>query len=217
MSTLAPDLTALFGCSVQAPAFCDFLSSKLGLIPPDILSSAQVKSFPDTVFIAWPLLGISFAFDPLPPYKPTHNATLADITPDSLRLAAIDIYHAAPSEGRTKASGSTVFSTCDKLLPLKLSLPSQSQREQLQLTSATSAKELVETLGEPDSKGGGSVSPVWLEWVSLKKNLFIRNKIYDGTKRLLWVSRSNWAEREDMMLGIAPKKSPGPALRSMRL
>lgn len=171
------DLRSVLACTPKDPRFSDFLAAQLGI--SDALSQVAPKAFSDCVYFSWPSSGVSFVFDCVAPYKPrTGPTSLAELQLDSLRLSAIDLYHQAPpdassppSKGRSKAkttssSSTTVFSTCAKVLPLSFDGSS------LSLSTETTAKDMVEALGEPDAKGGGSVVPIWLEWVCSSSPLY---------------------------------------------
>jgi hypothetical protein len=145
------DLTLLFGCSPSSAAFKSYLQSHYA-----ILELPEPQIYPDAVYFSLLKQGISFVFDPVAPYKPKHKQTLQDLELDSLKLSGIDLY-----SGKLKAKNT--FSTCS-LLPLSIPL---SKEKELELTAETSGQKLVEVLGEPGRKGGGSQRvAVWLEWPS---------------------------------------------------
>jgi hypothetical protein len=148
------DLLALLSCTPTTPAFRSYLKAH------DVPDLPEPQSYPDAVYFSAPSKGISFVFDPVPPYQPKYKQRLEDLQLDSLRMSAIDLY-----SGSLK--GANTFAT-SPLLPLRIPFkPEDDAAKELELTPTTSGRELVEVLGEPDRKGGGSQRvAVWLEWTS---------------------------------------------------
>lgn len=176
---LYDDLAALFDCTPQDPRFLDFLGTHVlhksahsaATSAEQWLQSSSTTSppptvFPDCVYFAFPEQGLSFAFDACFGYKPQPGSAMPQLDLNRLRLGAVDVYHkpatttttgAEPkNEKKSKSQGSTKFDSC-RWLPWTV--------QGLPLSAETTPKDMVEVWGEPSSKGGGSKSPVWLEWV----------------------------------------------------
>jgi len=128
-----------------------------------------------------PLASVSF-FSPQHGYKPTPGLTLADLQSNNLFLDSIYIYNdprkprATPQRTSSRTS-ERAFLTYPNF-PLVFNIdPSPedkdrkalSRPETLQVRADTSGKDFVQTLGEPDRKGGGAGPSsgsigIWCEW-----------------------------------------------------
>ncbi|KIY69008.1 hypothetical protein CYLTODRAFT_442979 [Cylindrobasidium torrendii FP15055 ss-10] len=143
--------------------------------------SPTVKAYSDIVYYNYYALGLSLQFVPTNGYKPKTNATASEIETARLSLDAFDFYNVPPVD-KEKAAGTSArrselaFASYPAPITLRLA-PSLTDKdgkllerpEELVVTVATTGKEFVQALGEPDRKGGG-VGPstgsigIWCEW-----------------------------------------------------
>lgn len=152
----------------------------LGLHPSSpqltfLTPAPQIKSYPDAVYFNYFTLGLSLLFSPQNGYKPITNLKLHELEDDNLVLESIYIYNAPHKDARSNAENA--YSTYS-YLPLALVLTAEvkdkdgkpvSRPFKLDVLADSSGKDFVQTLGEPDRKGGGTGPSsgsigIWCEW-----------------------------------------------------
>ncbi|KAG6841945.1 hypothetical protein C0991_005125 [Blastosporella zonata] len=174
-------LRNLFGLHPSSKELSQYINS---LSAHASIPTAEVKSYPDAVYLNYYPLGLSLLFTPLPGYKPKTGLKLSELNSEKLILDSLDIYNipkSAASGPRSKNTSSRIaelaFSSFP-LFPLVFDVggdgkdndgKAQAQPPVLEVTSQTTGKDLVQCLGEPDRKGGGSGPSsgsigIWCEW-----------------------------------------------------
>ncbi|GAA5927448.1 hypothetical protein JCM10213_003473 [Rhodosporidiobolus nylandii] len=154
-------LHALLGLSPSSPSLTSFLTSLSSPLP-----EPEIKPFPDIIYHTYHPLGLSLQFSPVPPFSPSSRSTPADLasaaSSNLLRLTGLDIYNhttAPPPDkhGRVRKSEYGAFPGFPIVLP-----------GGAEVNPGTTGKELVERMGEPKRKGGGTgATPgmgIWTEW-----------------------------------------------------
>lgn len=136
----------------------------------------EIKSFADSVYFNYFILGLSLLFVPQNGYKPRPGLKRGDLNDSDLILDGMDIYSVPetnPKSGNSTSSRTAelAFSTFP-VSPLVLSISHQEGKErpsQLEVLPQTTGKDFVAVLGEPDRKGGGAGPSsgsigIWCEW-----------------------------------------------------
>lgn len=168
----------LLGLSPIADALSEYLLelSKLASIEDGL--SAEVKSYPDALYINYYRLGLSLMFVAKDGSKSIEEN---DAKGDKLKLDTIDIYNVddRKEEARMSAGGSSASSIAKSFSshPVALALPLRSTSEDraadrpldLNLSPASTGKDIVACLGEPERKGGGAGPSsgsigIWCDW-----------------------------------------------------
>lgn len=170
------DLHPLLGLSPTSTLLSKQLSNLSLAASLSATPTAQIKSYPDSVYFNYHPLGLSLVFHPTTTsYKPKTGASLDQLNLPKLRLAQIDVYNqqsslhdpsTAPTR-RPSALNPTYSAFPSYPLLLRLPASTTSPSTHFPLLPKTIGSALVTTLGEPDRKGGGEGSiGVWTEWTS---------------------------------------------------
>lgn len=174
-------LQRLLGLSPSSPelaAHLNALRTKSG--DPSASTSPEVKSYPDAIYFNYFSLGLSLLFKPVDGYKPTTGLKREELDDADLVLDEIDIYNVPKSSANTSTSAKPsnkskpTYATYP-LTSLTLSLASSPSSEStprpthFTITPETTGKDFVQSLGEPDRKGGGAGPSsgsigIWCEW-----------------------------------------------------
>ncbi|GAA5979853.1 hypothetical protein JCM11641_002719 [Rhodosporidiobolus odoratus] len=174
-------LHPLLSLPSSSPSVRNFLTSLTRSLP-----EPEIKSYPDIIYLSYLPLGLSLSYHPVPPFNPTYSTSPTDVlsasTQGQLLLTGLDIYNhtAAPLPSTNKQDGREkrqpkkpqylAFPGFPVLLPSPSSSSSSSSSSSalVNLRPETTGKQLVELLGEPQRKGGGSnATPgvgIWTEW-----------------------------------------------------
>lgn len=174
MGSTTNDIRALLGSSPKSTELSAYLTELASLsstssspIVPD------VKSYPDVVYFNYYTLGLSLLFKPVNGYKPKTGMKIEALRDDDLVLDGLDIYNASKPGETPKLSTTTHFSSYP-IFPITLSVLSKTKDGKERVPSisflpTTTGKHIVEVLGEPERKGGGSGPAsgdmgIWLDW-----------------------------------------------------
>lgn len=176
-------LQRLLGLSPSSPelaAHLTALRTKSGDLSTS--TSPEVKSYPDAIYFNYFSLGLSLLFKPVDGYKPTTGLKREELDDADLVLDEIDIYNVPKSSANTNTSTSAKPSNKSKptyatypltslTLPLASSPSSEStpRPTHFTITPETTGKDFVQSMGEPDRKGGGAGPSsgsigIWCEW-----------------------------------------------------
>ncbi|KAG6832286.1 hypothetical protein H0H92_003519 [Tricholoma furcatifolium] len=176
----------LFGLKPSSPELSQYLASLADDISSPHATTADVKSYPDAVYLNYHMLGLSLLFTPVSGYKPKTGLQVSELDSEKLALNSLDIYNIPkPSatgprlKGTSSRTAELAFSSFPRF-PLALDIregvevkgdddKAQKHPAELGVTPKTIGKEFVECLGEPDRKGGGSGPSsgsigIWCEW-----------------------------------------------------
>jgi len=167
------DPRALLGLSPSAPGFLALLSQLSELSSTDV-PTPEIKAYSNALYMNYFALGLSFMFISK---GGTKRITADDVNGDSLILDSIDLYNVLKSV-RTpavseSASASRVYSCYPApSLNFTLSRPkgdAHAEEISFGLAPASTGKDIVGRLGEPDRKGGGAGPSsgsigIWCEW-----------------------------------------------------
>lgn len=174
--TTTADIRALLGSSPSSTELSTYITEIASLsstasspVTPD------VKSYPDAVYFNYYTLGLSLLFAPINEYKPKSGLKREALRDVDLALDGLDIFNTPPT-GTNKAakpSTTTEYSTYP-VSPITLSVSPKTQDGKERATSVsflptTNGKDIVEALGEPERKGGGSGPAsggmgIWMDW-----------------------------------------------------
>ena len=176
------DLKSLLGLSPSSDLLAAHISTLCAKANKPDAAVPQVKSYSDAVYFNYFPLGLSLLFKPINGYKPKTGLTRDELNDANLVLDGIDIYNVPkPSTGTStnaKPSSSTskpayvTYPLTPLVLPLSPSstLPDAKPRPPtLSITPSTTGKDFVQSMGEPDRKGGGAGPSsgsigIWCEW-----------------------------------------------------
>lgn len=144
----------------------------LAALVPDASTVPEVKSYPDAVYFNFFPVGFSLLFKPVNGYKPKTGLKREDLDDDALVLDGIDIYNIPqPKDGTSSQKHKSPYSTYPvETFSLDLvEIPDKPRAIAMQVTRATTGKECVSSMGEPDRKGGGAGPSsgsigIWCEW-----------------------------------------------------
>ena len=165
---MTSDLRHLFGHPPNSEILTSYISSLAPHAPPQ----PEVKSYPHAVYFNYFSLGLSLLFKPVNGYKPRIGLKRNELKDDSLDLDGIDIYNLIQSKPDAKTtekkSPYQSYPVETFSLPLVV-IPDKSRPATMEITRNTTGKQFVETMGEPDRKGGGAGPStgsigIWCEW-----------------------------------------------------
>lgn len=179
MPSFGIDVQNLFGSNPSSTKLTDyitFLTNTASLEQPVL---PEVKSYHDTVYFNYYRLGLSLQFVPRDGYKPYPGLKQSDMNDDKLVLDSFHLYNkdtSAPKEPSTCSVESTFSSY--PIFPLFLKLNPNAKDKNgivlarpstLEVYANTCGKAFVQTLLEPDKKGGGTGPSsgsigIWCEW-----------------------------------------------------
>ena len=158
----------LLGCTPSADSVADYLAVVAQRVSAADVLVPEVKVYPDMVYFNYYRLGISLQFAPQRGYKPMSGQKREQLKDEHLRLEGIDVYNA---NIKPVSSSQSTFSSYPSL-PLEIPLDADGQDSRpsaIIVAENTTGKELVNWLGEPSRKGGGtgplsgSIN-IWCEW-----------------------------------------------------
>jgi hypothetical protein len=162
------DLLGLHPSDEQLSRYITSLTTQVSSTDADML---QVKSYPDSVYFNYPLLGLSLLFQPQNAYKPKGGLKKEELENENLVLGSIDIYNVKPATRISSNRASERAFATHPVSPINLSLLSMEgkARPPFAVTVETTGKTFVECLGEPNRKGGGAGPSsgsigIWCEW-----------------------------------------------------
>jgi len=158
-------LNELLGLRPSEPAISQYIDS-LAEVAETTASSPDVKSYSDVVYFNFYPLGISLLFVPTNGYKPKAGLRLDGLQQGDLILDSIDIYNVPKTDGgESKPLRSELAFMIFPISPITLPITAQLEDSDgkplvrppcIDVTSESTGKDLVQTLGEPDRKGGGT-------------------------------------------------------------
>lgn len=119
----------------------------------------EVKTYADTAYFNYHTLGLTLQLIPTDGYKLTPGLAHADLDDTRLVVDSIDVYNAMDDVKR-KADVFAPFPS-----PITLTV----NGGPIVIQASTTGKDFVESLGEPDRKGGGAGPSngsiaIWCEW-----------------------------------------------------
>lgn len=171
---MVEDIQQLFGENPASERVQAYISS-LAVLESNASPTPEVKSYPDAVYFNYFSLGLSLLFKPTQGYKPKTGLRRDELTDDQLVLDGIDIYNVPkPKEGsgsQSRAKGKQLY-TAYPLDTISLSLqatPDKPRESHMTIKRETTGKDFVQSMGEPDRKGGGAGPSsgsigIWCEW-----------------------------------------------------
>ncbi|KAF9822080.1 hypothetical protein IEO21_00074 [Rhodonia placenta] len=171
------DIKQLLGRTPSSLELSTYLLALAATVSKQDATIPDVKSYSDAVYFNYFMLGLSLLFKPINGYKPKTNVKREELKDADLVLDGVDVYN-VPTPEAAPASGSKLKPThaTYPISPLTLSLSSESSENdskqrpaQMTINPGTTGKEFVETMGEPDRKGGGAGPSsgsigIWCEW-----------------------------------------------------
>lgn len=173
MSTTT-DFRALLGSSPSSAQLSTFITELASLssttsspVVPD------VKSYPDAVYFNYYTLGLSLLFSPINGYKPKTGLKREDLRDADLALDGLDIFNTTVETNKVaKPSTTTEYSTYPVspiTIPVSPKTPDKECATTVTFSPSTNGKDVVEALGEPERKGGGSGPAsggmgIWMDW-----------------------------------------------------
>lgn len=144
----------------------------------------MIESYPDVVYFSLPKQGISYLFEPTGGYRPKYSQTFDQLDKDKLCIASVDLYNVPSSQSSSKRKQTSTRIQFDTLSVLPVTFDF-SNFENINITADTTAKELVDKLGEPDRKG--SSDGLWIEWENLGLHVeFGLTKDWDTLQKDTW-------------------------------
>jgi len=167
------DVKTLFGLPPTSQNVKEYISSLSSLANAGPDDKAQIKAYPDAVFVNYHALGCSIEYRPTNGYKPPSNVqSITDLQTNNLALDKIDLYNPPPDDGEPDTTQKTKSKTAPMFaeypgLPLVITFSREPWS--ISVTPESTGKDFVATLGEPDRKGGGggpssgSIN-IWCEW-----------------------------------------------------
>jgi hypothetical protein len=165
---------ALLACNPSSSALTQYVQELSRIASLENVPEPVVKSYKDAVYFNYPALGLSLLFNPQKGYVPISGLTRAQLKDDCLLLESIDIFN-QPKVKRTASGPDPPRShrppqnTPPSFPMSSFSLEVPSLGKDIDITLETTGKELVQALGEPERKGGGSGPSsgsidIWCEW-----------------------------------------------------
>ena len=174
--TATADVKTLFGLPPTSQSVQEYISALSSLANASDDDKAQVKAYPDAVFVNHYALGCSIEYRPMNGYKPSSNVhSITDLQTNNLALDKIDLYNSPYDDGEPNTAMKTKPATAPTFakhpgLPLTITLPDEPKS--MSVTAESTGKDFVAALGEPDRKGGGggpssgSIN-IWCEWAKV--------------------------------------------------
>ena len=168
MQSEVKDLFGLFPTSQRVTEYISSLSSLANAGNDD---KAQVKAYPDAVFVNYYTLGCSIEYRPTNGHKPSPNVrSIAELQTNNLAIEKIDVYNSPfDDEANATSASSKSTPTFARYPNLPLTIAFSHRPLSLSVLRDTTGKEFVAALGEPDRKGGGAGPSsgsinIWCEW-----------------------------------------------------
>jgi len=170
-STSTEDIKLWLGESPSSENLTARLSHLSSLAKTSELSVPEVKSYSDTVYFNYYILGLSLQFKPINSYQLKNGMEWEELQNDHLVLDSVDIYNVPKAKGSVSIKSKTSYSSFP-INPFSVSLVTlegKTRPESMSIGSDTTGKQFVETMGEPDRKGGGAGPSsgsinIWCEW-----------------------------------------------------
>jgi hypothetical protein len=169
------DVENLFGLPPTSQRVTEYISSLASFVGND--DKAQVKAYPDAVFVNYHALGCSIEYRPTNGYKPPSNIqSIAELQTNNLALDKIDIYNSPyvdepgttppPTSQKAKSKTTPTFA---KYPNLPLIITFSHEAKSISVSTESTGKDFVAALGEPERKGGGAGPSsgsinIWCEW-----------------------------------------------------
>ncbi|KAK0208156.1 hypothetical protein DFS33DRAFT_417220 [Desarmillaria ectypa] len=146
--------------------------------------TAEIKSYPDLVYFNYYTIGVSFQFKPTDGYRPKMGLKESDLEKNRLILDGVDFYNipkvesSDPKAKGTSARRAEIAFSSYPVSPLTLIIAADIKDKDgkvltrppyFDVLPASTGKDFVQCLGEPDRKGGGSGPStgsigIWCEW-----------------------------------------------------
>ena len=167
------DTKGLFGLSPTSQNVEEYISCLSSLSNAGNDDKAEIKAYPDAVFVNYYALGCSIEYRPTNGYKPPSNVqSITDLHTNNLALDKIDIYNSPyecdepSSTQKTNPKTTPMFA---KYPNLPLILTFSHEPKSVSVSAESIGKDFVAALGEPDRKGGGAGPSsgsinIWCEW-----------------------------------------------------
>ncbi|BGP22474.1 hypothetical protein JCM10295v2_001353 [Rhodotorula toruloides] len=162
-------LAPVFALSPASPEFTAFLGKLSSNTPPE----AEVKAYPDIVYLNYYSLGLSVSLEPREGFKPGRDLRWEQVRAEAgtgrLEVTGVDVYnHTAVKKSDEPARPSKTTPTYSPFPSFPLLVPHPSKpNSPLSLMPSSTGSELVSAFGEPTRKGGGASGTslgVWTEW-----------------------------------------------------
>ncbi|KAJ7596884.1 hypothetical protein C8J56DRAFT_918571 [Mycena floridula] len=158
------DIQDLLGLGPTAQSLSNYIQNLAGA---DKTISPEVKSYSDVVYFNYFDLGLSLLFVPVDGYKLKTGMQRSELEDDQLVLDSLDVYNIPSKFASTKSSkrkAELAFSTFPAC-PFGLKRAETS----FLVEATTDGKQFLQSLGEPDRKGGGAGPSsgsigIWCEW-----------------------------------------------------
>ena len=211
--TTTTDIKTLFGLPPTSQHVKEYISSLYSLANASHDDKAQVKVYPDAVFVNYYTLGCSIEYRPTNGYKPPSNVqSITELQTDNLALDKIDIYNSPPDDSepnttqKTRSKTAPVFTKYPGL-PLVISF--SREPGSISVTPESTGKDFVAALGEPDRKGGGAGPSsgsinIWCEWT--KEGVMVE---FSGRGSQAWdKGRDARWKVVSLYLSLLPQPSP---------
>ncbi|KZT05984.1 uncharacterized protein LAESUDRAFT_726554 [Laetiporus sulphureus 93-53] len=171
------DFKQLLGLHPSSETLAKHISSLTALASITEAAVPEVKSYPDVVYFNYYVLGLSLMFKPINGYKPKTGLLRDQLKDVDVVVDGIDIYNVPkPKTGSASESKfKSTYASCP-ISPVVLTLSHGSTNKNaeprpshFEVKPETTGKEFVETMGEPDRKGGGAGPSsgsigIWCEW-----------------------------------------------------
>lgn len=171
--TARMDVKTLFGQLPTSQNVEEYISSLYSLANASSDDKAQVKAYPDAVFVNYHTLGCSIEYRPTNGYKPSSNVqAITDLQTNNLALDKVDLYNSTYDDDESNTAEKTKSKTAPAFarypgLPLVITFSHEAKS--ISVTTESTGKDFVAALGEPDRKGGGAGPSsgsinIWCEW-----------------------------------------------------
>ena len=171
------DTKGLFGLSPTTQNVEEYISSLSSLANAGNDDEAEIKAYPDAVFVNYYALGCSIEYRPTNGYKPPSNVQfITDLQTNNLALDKIDIYNSPCEDEASTTSPPASQKTRSKTTPvfaqypgLPLIITFSHEPKSMSVSTESAGKDFVAALGEPNRKGGGAGPSsgsinIWCEW-----------------------------------------------------
>lgn len=178
--TMSTNVQSLLGSLPSSEILQEYIRSVSGSTTVEV----EIKSYPDLVYFNYHTIGVSFQFKPTDGYRPKMGLKESDLEKDRLILDGLDFYNipkvdsSDPKTKGTSARRAEIAFSSYPISPLTLIIvPDIKDKDGKVLTRppyfdvlpASTGKDFVQCLGEPDRKGGGSGPSsgsigIWCEW-----------------------------------------------------
>lgn len=173
--TTTVDIKAFLGSSPSAAELSTYLTELASLSSASSSTvDPDVKSYADAVYFNYYSLGISLLFAPVNGYQPKTGLKREALKDVDLVLEGLDIFNTPPSTNKAAKSATTTEYSAYPVLPFTISVSpttkdGKERAASITFLPSTTGKDIVEALGEPERKGGGSGPAsggmgIWMDW-----------------------------------------------------